>query len=75
MKDIIKLQSHNKTNNFLRVVQGKEYKLVTPFHTVRVTYRTDKKGILSIDPSGGPMITIGDKIDGAEVKSIFYSSK
>lgn len=75
MKDIIKLSSHDRTNNFLRLIKNKEYKLITQFHTVRETPKPSGKGILSIDPMGGPMISIGDTIDGAKVDAIFYSSK
>lgn len=69
MKDIIKLDSRDGTNNVLIKVEENKYKLKTPYG-YRVCYEGDK--VKFIDPSGGPMIVVGEKLPeaGAVVDSI-----
>lgn len=62
----IKLQSHDGTNNYLEEIEGRpnEYKLVTPYDFLRGGYIPTNNGNKEfIDPSGGPMIVEGDKLD------------
>lgn len=63
MKDIIKLDSRDGTENILIKVSEKKYKLKTPYG-YRVCYKGDK--IKFIDPSGGPMIVVGEKLPEAD---------
>lgn len=63
MKDIIKLDSRDGTENTLIKVSEKKYKLKTPYG-YRVCYEGDK--VKFIDPSGGPMIVVGEKLTEAD---------
>ena len=75
MDDIIKLKSRCQ-NNYLKKMQPKEggesytYLLKVESYTVRAGYTEDNRYF--IDPSGGPMIIVGELLEvaGAVVKSI-----
>lgn len=77
MKDIIKLNSRYKENNYLKILkkpdgsESKTYvlKVSTPYFRVGTV---DNKRF--IDPSGGPMIIVGDELKeaGAIVKSVDF---
>lgn len=73
MKPIIKLDSHSG-HNFLRVVKGNKYKLITGSGMVRTGQNPDGT-LRAIDPSGGPVIRVGDTIEGGTVKCIYYSKR
>ena len=66
----IELDSRDNTNNYLRLVDIKEdyetYRLCTEFDIIRVSHQDGS--INMIDPSGGPMITVGKTIDAEEFK-------
>lgn len=78
MKDVIKLNSRYKENNYLKILkkpdgsESKTYvlKVSTPYFRVGTV---DNKRF--IDPSGGPMIVVGETLKEAEavVKSIDYT--
>lgn len=70
MKDIIKLHSRGETNNYLKKMnkpdgtESKTYLFKTDMPTLRVgTVEGNKK---FIDPSGGPMIIEGCKLEEAD---------
>lgn len=70
MKDIIKLYSRGETNNYLKKMkkpdgtESKTYLFKTDMPTLRVgTVEGNKK---FIDPSGGPMIIEGCKLEEAD---------
>ena len=88
MKDIIKLDSHDGSNNYLEKLNTPErdnhqgYLLKTQFNYIRFIYNSEYnssnyKSIESVDPSGGPMLNVGSKIRGTnyeiiEINSIKY---
>lgn len=65
MENIIKLNSHDGTNNYLKKLNIEPYKgmqayvLKTPYSS-SIRMGTIKDGISFVDPPGGPMIIIGD---------------
>ena len=63
MKDIIKLNSRDGTDNKLVKIADRSYKLQTPYG-YRACYEGDK--VKFIDPSGGPMIVVGEKLQEAD---------
>lgn len=79
MNDVIKLNSRYKENNYLKMLkkpdgsESKTYvlKVGTPYFRVG-SIGEDKQRF--IDPSGGPMIIVGEKLREAEavVKSIDF---
>lgn len=76
MKDIIKLKSRYKAEHYLKKMpkpdgsESKTYLLKTDTPSLRVGEDIHK----FIDPSGGPMIRVGEKLEEAEaiVKSIDF---
>lgn len=78
MEDIIRLRSRYGTVNYLKKMpkpggsESKTYVLKTDMPTLRVG--EVKGGNKFIDPSGGPMIVVGYKLEEAEavVKSIDF---
>lgn len=79
MKDIIKLKSRYGTVNYLKKIHGpnkpKTYILKTSVSSLRVG--NINNGNKFIDPSGGPMIVVGYKLEEANavVKSIDFIEK
>lgn len=79
MKDIIELKSRGYEENYLKKLkkpdnsESKTYvlKVSTPY----LRYGEVEKGVKFIDPSGGPMIVVGDYLEEAEavVKSIDFT--
>lgn len=67
MSGIIKLNSHDGTNNYLKQLEvptyeGKQaYLLKTPYNFCR--FGEVEEGRKFVDPSGGPMLVEGDKVD------------
>lgn len=78
MEDIIKLRSRYGTRNYLKKMpkpdgsESKTYVLKTDAPSLRVGNVSD--GNKFIDPSGGPMIVVGYKLEEADavVKSIDF---
>lgn len=78
MEDIIKLRSRYRAKNYLKKMpkpdgtDSKTYVLKTDVPTLRVG--EVQKGNKFIDPSGGPMIVVGYKLEEAKavVKSIDF---
>ena len=64
--EIIQLDSHDGSDNFLRLVSKENnqytYKLCTEFGMVRVSH-DEAGGLAMIDPSGGPCLVIGDQVN------------
>ena len=79
MEDIIKLRSRYRAVNYLKKMpkpdgsESKTYVLKTNIPTLRVG--EIQGGNKLIDPSGGPMIVVGDYLEEAEavVKSIDFT--
>ena len=78
MKDLIKLNSRDKSENYLKKMpkpdgsESKTYVLKTDIPTLRVG--EVQGGNKFIDPSGGPMIVVGCELEEAKavVKSIDF---
>ena len=69
-QEIIKLESRYKdVNSELVQVENNKYLLETNSEYVRLS-RAENRTIYSIDLEGGPMISIGDTIQGKKIKSI-----
>ena len=78
MEKIIKLNSRGDVNNYLKMMmkpdgsESKTYLIKTDMPTLRMGYVNEKSKF--IDPSGGPMIVEGARLEEAEavVKSIDF---
>lgn len=64
MNKIIKLQTHDGSNNYLEQVKGHVYKLVT--QTDSLISGKLASGDIFIDPSGGPMLAENYHIAGTD---------
>lgn len=66
MEQKISLRTHDGSNNYLQLIEGRPntYKLVTQFNFIRGGQVSDGREF--IDPSGGPMLVVGDKIAGTD---------
>ena len=65
MEKKINLRTHDGSNNYLMQFDDKRpnsYKLVTAFNTLRHGYLDND--IEFVDPSGGPMLYQGKKLEG-----------
>ena len=62
MNKIIKLQTHDGSNNYLEQIKGHVYKLVT--QTDYLMGGELDNGDIFIDPSGGPMLVENHRIAG-----------
>lgn len=71
----IKLDSRDYMNNYLLEVEKNKFKLVTELDCIRVIMDSEHNNIKSIDPPGGPMITVGTDIQGKIVRAIYFSPK
>lgn len=62
----IRLRTHDGSNNYLQLLEDRPntYKLVTQFNFIRVGKVSNGQDF--IDPSGGPMLIVGDKIEGTD---------
>lgn len=68
--DVIKLVSRYKdVDSKLIQVEDNKYLLNTNSEYIRLS-RAENRTIYSIDLEGGPMISIGDTIQGKKIKSI-----
>ena len=69
-QEVIKLESRYKDiNSELIQVEDNTYLLETNSEYVRLS-RAENRTIYSIDLEGGPIIDVGDTIQGKKVKSI-----
>ena len=69
-QEVIKLKSRYKDiNSELIQIKDNTYLLETNSEYVRLS-RAENRTIYSIDLEGGPMITVGDTIQGKKIKSI-----
>ena len=69
-QEVIKLESRYKDiNSDLIQIEDNKYLLNTNSEYIRLS-RAENRTICSIDLEGGPMISIGDTIQGKKIKSI-----
>ena len=69
-QEVIKLESRYKeVNSELIQIKDNKYLLETNSEYVRLS-KAENRTIYSIDLEGGPMISIGDTIQGKKIKSI-----
>ncbi len=69
-QEVIKLESRYKdVNSKLIQVEDNKYLLNTNSEYIRLS-RAENRTIYSIDLEGGPMISVGDTIQGKKIKSI-----
>ena len=69
-QEVIKLESRYKDiNSELIQIKDNKYLLETNSEYIRLS-RAENRTIYSIDLEGGPMINIGDTIQGKKIKSI-----
>ena len=69
-QEVIKLKSRYKDiNSELIQIKDNTYLLETNSEYVRLS-RAENSTIYSIDLEGGPMISVGDTIQGKKIKSI-----
>ena len=69
-QEVIKLESRYKdVNSNLIQIEDNKYLLNTNSEYIRLS-RAENRTIYSIDLEGGPMISIGDTIQGKKIKSI-----
>ena len=69
-QEVIKLESRYKdVNSDLIQIEDNKYLLNTNSEYIRLS-RAENRTIYSIDLEGGPMIGIGDTIQGKKIKSI-----
>ena len=69
-QEVIKLESRYKDiNSDLIQIEDNKYLLNTNGEYVRLS-RAENSTIYSIDLEGGPMLSIGDTIQGKKIKSI-----
>ena len=69
-QEVIKLESRYKdVDSKLIQIEDNKYLLNTNSEYVRLS-RAENRTIYSIDLEGGPMIRIGDTIQGKKIKSI-----
>ena len=81
-KSIIQLVGHDlRHRNILSLVNSNEkyveYKLVTPYSGIlkRFSVIANHDKITWIDPSGGPRMEIGYKVNDLELVEIYHSKK
>ena len=69
-QEVIKLESRYKDiNSDLIQIEDNKYLLNTNSEYIRLS-RAENRTIYSIDLEGGPMISVGDTIQGKKIKSI-----
>lgn len=79
MEDIIKLNSRYKENNYLKLLK-KPDKSISKTYVLKVSNPYLRTGVTDgkkfIDPSGGPMIIVGEILKEADavVKSIDFTT-
>lgn len=69
MEKIIKLHSRSGNNNYLELINDKTYTLKTTYPYVRVGHiNGNKDSAMFVDPSGGPMMAVGETLEEARAK-------
>ena len=69
-QEVIKLESRYKdVDSNLIQIEDNKYLLNTNSEYIRLS-RAENRTIYSIDLEGGPMISVGDTIQGKKIKSI-----
>ena len=69
-QEVIKLESiYKKVDSKLIQVESNKYLLETNSEYIRIDVAEDRT-LYSIDLRGGPMISVGDTIQGKKIKSI-----
>ena len=69
MEKVIKLHSRSGNNNYLELIKDSTYALKVTYPYVRVGYLDgDRNSAKFIDPSGGPMITVGEVLEETKTK-------
>lgn len=71
---MIKLPTHDRSNNYLEDLENNKYKLHAQYgeYGIRIIHNDDDS-IFAIDPPGGPFMAIGEfKINGKTLKSIYF---
>ena len=69
-QEVIKLESrYEDVNSDLIQIEDNKYLLNTNSEYIRLS-RAENRTIYSIDLEGGPIISIGDTIQGKKIKSI-----
>ena len=74
----IKLPSHDGSNNYIEQISKNQWMLVPQYNWVREIWDGEKDGvhnIIAVDPSGGPMLSLGDNIYGLVIESFEYSDE
>jgi hypothetical protein len=82
MEEVIKLPSHDRSRNYLRKLNVPAYNnyqayiLDAQYDHIRYILDTDNKTIITVDPPGGPMLSIGSTISAdykiAYIESVKY---
>lgn len=70
MSEIINLKTRYHTKNYLEQYQGNTYILRTESPYIGVGSTNDGKEF--VDPSGGPMLIVGNKINNKTIISIGF---
>ena len=73
MEKTLKLPTHDRTDNYLEQLEGHKYVLKTPYDYMRQGFLDEDTYF--IDPSGGPMLIVGEPLPGHEeylIKSIHF---
>jgi hypothetical protein len=70
MEKTIKLKSRACNKNYLELIDSdnKTYSLKVGYPYVRVGYDKGRSTIKFVDPSGGPMIVVGEVLEEAKAK-------
>lgn len=68
MEKIIKLNSRSGNNNYLELINDKTYALKTTYPYIRVGHTENNDSAKFVDPSGGPMIVVGEVLEEAKAK-------
>lgn len=69
MKDIIKLNTHDGSNNYLEKLPNtiNEYTLKTSIEFIRCGEVAENKKF--VDPNGGPMLVEGEQLPAIDIKA------
>ena len=67
--DIIKLESRDRSNNYLEHKKDNEYILRCQYQ-YRIGFKDNINDLTFVDPSGGPFMEVGTPIGDRAVKSI-----
>lgn len=70
MSEIINLKTRYHTKNYLEQYQGNTYILRTESPYIGAGSTNDGKEF--VDPSGGPMLVVGDMVDNRKIASIGF---